>query len=208
MKKRCLLGLLGACMVFMLTGCETLGALGTKEPTIEGEWEATWDLTDLMLESMGEEMADYADCFEDIKIEVTFEFSEDEVEIVIDEDSVKDMAENIESSCIKMFDALMEDMAAEAQMSVDDIFALLGTTREAYLETFLGEVDFDSLVSEITEELETEAEYKYDEDDENVILVTYDDGEEEEWEIELEEDELTIVIELEEMEIEFECERK
>ena len=209
MKKRCLLGLLGICLVMILTGCEALGALGAKEPTLEGEWVAEWDLSDQIVEEMGSEMAVYAEYFDDIVLVVNFEFTDDEVEMSIDEDSVDDMIEKITEGMIKLFDAFMEDMANEAGMSVDDIYTLMGYTRDQYLELFMEEIDLDTIIDGMTEDLDASGKYEYDEDDENIIIVTYEDeDEEEEWKVELDGDELTITIETDEMDIEFECERK
>ena len=205
MKKYGLLGLLLACIIFVVTGCEAMPF--EKEPTVEGKWEAELDLKKPMVEAMGEEMAEYADCFKDIVVKVDFEFKEDEVEVVFDEDSIEDLVEAIEESCIRLFDELMEDSVAEAGMTLEQFYALLGMTREEYLELFLAEIKLDTLAESMTDELEATYEYELDEE-EGVIFATDKDGNKEEWKYELDEDELTLEIESEGITMEFECERK
>ena len=207
MKKRCLLGLLGICLVMMLTGCEALGALGAKEPTLEGKWEAELDLKDSLIEAMGEEMMEYADCFKDIVVKVNFEFTEDEVEVEFDEDSVEDLVEAIRESCIRLFDKAIEDSLVDTGMTLDEFYALLGMTREEYLDMCLEQLELDVITEDLTDDLEETFEYEVDEE-EGIIKATDEDGNEEEWEYELDEDELTLIIESEDVEMEFECERK
>ena len=212
MKKRNLLLMLGLCLVMSLTACNSESSSkdddddkDKQEETLEGKWEAEWDMTDMLIEEMGSEMEDYADCFKDISLVFCFEFTEDEVTLSIDEDSIDDFGENLEDSMVRLFEAALEDMAKEADMDVDDFCDAMGYTKDQYLDMFLESMDLDAMVDELVGEVEEEtAEYEVDDD---VIVVTYEDDEEEEWEFELDGDELTLVVDVNGEEIEFECER-
>jgi hypothetical protein len=157
----------------------------------------------MMQESMGAEADTYGDVFEDLSLTFCFEFTKDEVTISVDEASIDDFKDAMEDIMVKIFDISMEEMAKSAGMTVDEVYSSIGYTREEYLETFLDEMDFDSLAEELV--VEETSKYKAGK---NVITVTNEDGDTEEWAYTLDGDSLTLTVDMDGEEAVFNCKRQ
>lgn len=202
MKKRGFIGVLVACMIFALTGCDMFAA-----PTVEGEWEAELEMKDMLVQTMDEETKKYAEYFEDLVLDVTFEFDEDEVEVRFEEDSVDEFIEDFEEALKKMCKAVLEDSAASMGMNLETFLAMAGMTMDNYIDLFMKQINMDEVTDNIKDELEEKYDYELDEE-EGIIKATDKDGNVEEWEYELEKDKLNITVKQEGITMEFECERK
>lgn len=216
MKKRNLLLMFGLCAMLAFTACGTNTGSDDDDDRVEeeeeeeeeglvGEWKATWDLSELMEESIaGSGMEEYVD-LSGLSIDVIVEFTDDEeVTLKVDEDSAKQFVEDMETVMINMIDAMMEDMASQYGVTVDELYEAMGYTREVLIEEMLTEMDAESLLDDLND-AEGSGTYEFDDD---VITVTSDDDVEEEWEYELDGDELTLTIEFQDEELELEFERQ
>jgi len=202
MKKRSLLTVAALTLVsvFGLTGC------GKNE--LVGEWKGTWNCEKYMLEAIAEEDEELAEQldFSGLKIGFNFEFEEETLSMSVDEDVLDEFVEKMESEMIAYAEAMLEEAAAESDMSADQMLSLIGYTHDQYIDEVVESMDLESMADELVTDLEeNDAEYEVDED---VIKVTYDDGSEK-WKFELEGDEMTIKVSDEEIgEIKIDCERQ
>lgn len=197
MKKRSLVLLLVLAMIMSLTACA-----GKSGKSLVGTWKADFNMADVIEESMGTEAEMYGDVFNNLSMVFCFEFTKDEVTVSVDEDSMDDFKQEMENVMVKIFDITMEEMAKSAEMSVDDVYAAIGYTREEYLDTFLAEMDIDSL----TEELAFEETGKYKKEN-DVIVVTTEDSEEK-WAYKFDGDTLVLTFDMEGEEVTFNCKRQ
>ena len=202
MKKRGFIGVLVGCMLLALTGCDMFAA-----PTVKGEWEAELEMKDMIVQTMDEETKKYAEYFDGLELDVTFEFDEDEVEVRFEEDSVDEFIEDFEEALKKMCKAVLEDSAASMGMNLETFLAMAGMTMDNYIDLFMKQINMDEVTDNIKDELEEKYDYELDEE-EGIIKATDKDGNVEEWEYELEKDKLNITVKQEGITMEFECERK
>ena len=198
MKKRSLVLVLVLAMLMSLCACA-----GKESKSIVGTWKANFDFSEMMQESMGAEADTYGDIFKDLSLVFCFEFTKDEVTISVDEASIEAFKDEMEDIMVKIFDISMEEMAKSADMTVDEVYASIGYTREEYLETFLAEMDIDSLAEELV--VEETSKYKAGKD---VITVTNEDGDTEEWAYTLDGDSLTLTVDMDGEEAVFNCKRQ
>lgn len=174
---------------------------------IMGTWVVSWDLTDMLIEELGTEMAAYQYCFEDIALVMTLEFTETQMTLSLNEEGTEELRDNLTVSMIRLFDAYLADLAAAEGMTVEEVYAALGYTREQYQELFLEEVDVDSIINELVVSFpEQTAEYTLEEEY-IIVNATKNVGGEEKWEYELDGDEMFIFVETNGMDVEFQCER-
>lgn len=198
MKKRSLVLVLVLAMLMSLCACA-----GKESKSVVGTWKANYDFSEMMQESMGAEADTYGDVFEDLSLTFCFEFTKEEVTISVDEASIDDFKDAMEDIMVKIFDISMEEMAKSAGMTVDEVYSSIGYTREEYLETFLDEMDIDSLAEELV--VEETSKYKAGKD---VITVTNEDGDIEEWAYTLDGDSLTLTVDMDGEEAVFNCKRQ
>ena len=198
MKKRSLVLVLVLAMLMSLCACA-----GKESKSVVGTWKANYDFSEMMQESMGAEADTYGDVFEDLSLAFCFEFTKDEVTISVDEASIDDFKDAMEDIMVKIFDISMEEMAKSAGMTVDEVYSSIGYTREEYLETFLDEMDIDSLAEELV--VEETSKYKAGKD---VITVTNEDGDTEEWAYTLDGDSLTLTVDMDGEEAVLNCKRQ
>lgn len=171
MKKRNLLLALMMAFVMLCTAC------GTEEKTnpFVGKWNGTVDYTDYFVQSMVAENAslkEYAK-FENLTLNYVFEFTEDTVSLSLDEASTKQFITNVETGVANMVDAMAADLAAENDVTAEDIYAGMAVTRDAYVQSVIDSMKIDAMLSTMSEALKLSGSYEYDEE---TITVSYKDN--------------------------------
>lgn len=188
MKKRNLILALVMAVTMLFTAC------GSEEPNpFVGKWTGTIDLTDYIVEEMvaeDESMKEFAK-FENLNFTLVFEFTEEEISLHVDEASAQQFVANVETGVTNMMDAMVADMAAEYSMTAEDIYAGMGVTREAFIQSTIDSMHLDSLVSGMAESLELKGTYDYDKEK---IVVYYEDDTYEEMKYTKGAEDLTITV--------------
>lgn len=168
MKKRNWFLALVMAITMLFTAC------GSENPFV-GKWTGTLDLTDYIIEQMvaeDESIKEFAK-FENLNFTLVFEFTEDEVSLHMDEASTQQFVANVEAGVTNMLDTMVANMAAEYSMTTEDIYAGMGVTREAFVQSTIETMQLDALVSGMAESLELKG--TYDSDDEKIV-VYYEDN--------------------------------
>ncbi len=189
MKKRNLLVALVMAMVMLFTGC---GSSVTPDKFV-GKWTGTLDFSkhfENLMVAQNEKLKDYAQ-FEGLTFTIVFEFTKDTVSLSLDEASTQQFAKNAEAGIVNMIDAMAKAEAASIDVTVDDIFAGMGTTRDAYVQAVMSSMQFDAMISELAKALELSGNYYIDED---VLVVTYEDDTYEKMKYNFGKEDLTITI--------------
>lgn len=189
MKKRNLLVALVMALVMLVAGC---GSSVTPDK-FAGKWVGTLDYTEHFenyLISQNEKLKDYAN-FENLTFTIVFEFTEDTVSLSLDEASAQQFVKNAEAGIVSMIDAMAAAEAAAIDVTAEDVFAGMGTTRDAYIQTAIDSMQFDVMVSEMTSALELSGEYLIGED---ALIVTYADDTYETMKFNFGKEDLTITI--------------
>ena len=171
MKKRNLLVALVMAMVMLFAGCSS----GVTPDKFVGKWTGTLDFTDHFegyMVAQNDKLKDYAN-FENLTFTINFEFTKDTVSLSLDEASTEQFVKNAEAGIVNMIDAMAAAEAASIDVAVEDVFAGMGTTRDAYIQSAIASMQFDTMVSEMAAALELTGSYVIDED---ALIVTYEDG--------------------------------
>jgi len=171
MKKHNLLVALVMTMVMLFTGC---GSSVTEDDFV-GKWTGTLDYSEhfeKMMISQNADLEKYAK-FEGLTLTFVFEFTKDEVSLKLDETSSQQFVANAEKGIVAMIDAMAADEAAAIDVTADDIFAGMNTTRDAYVQSVMASMQFDAMISEMAKALELNGKFYVDGD---VLVVTYEDG--------------------------------
>lgn len=189
MKKRNLLVALVMAMIMLFTGC---GSSVTPDNFV-GKWTGTIDFSEHfenLMVAQNENLKDYAN-FENLTFTIIFEFTKDTVSLSLDEASTQQFITNAETGIVSMIDAMAKDEAASIDVTVEDIFAGMGTTRDDYIQTVMSSMQFDAMISEMAKALELSGSYQIDGD---VLIVTYEDGTYEKMKYNFGKEDLTITI--------------
>ena len=171
MKKRNLLVALVMAVVMLFAGCSS----GVTADKFVGKWTGTLDFSkhfENLMVAENENLKEYAK-FENLTFTLVFEFTEDTVSLHLDETSKDQFITNAEAGIANMIDAMAADEAASIDVTVDDIFAGMGTTRDAYLQSVMSSMQFDAMISEMANALELTGNYMIDGEN---LVVTYEDG--------------------------------
>ncbi len=164
----------------LLTGCEHDADDGNakEENIFPGVWAATYDLRELLF-VMDDSLAENKDCFpKEMNIIYILEFDETEVKMYLDEGCMDQFVETYKESLSLIADKALESIASEEGVTVDTLLNNLEYTHEQYIDAFLSELDFDSLINSISESLEIDLAGKYEYDDDTITFI-YDNGDEE-----------------------------
>lgn len=188
MKKRNLLLALVMSLVMLFTACG-----GEKANSFVGKWVGTLDLTDYIVQEMVAEdatMEQYAK-FENLTFTFVFEFAENEVSLHLDEASTQQFIANAEAGVTSMVDAMVADLAADNNVTAEDIYAGMNVTRESFIQSSIDSMDIDAIVSAMAESLVLSGSY---ETDDETITVIYEDNTYEEMKYTLDGDKLAITV--------------
>lgn len=179
-------------MAFVLFGC---GSSGDKEGFL-GTWESTVDVAELMNEEIQKGIDQYnADMIEFLNIdkcEITFLFTfndDDTFSISADEDSIQNSIETLKTDFKGKATAYLESVIEKTgyDMSIDDIFALSGTT----LDDLINESISDDITDSMIEEMELSG--KWEIKDGQLYLTDNEFGEDDCFNYELTSDRITLL---------------
>lgn len=174
MKKRNLFVALMMAIVMIISGC----GVGTENKFI-GTWTGTLDMTDYIVQSIvaqDENLEKYAE-FEDLSFTLVFEFTEENISLHLEEASTTKYIENITVGVERMIDAMVAELATTNDMTEEDIYAGMGVTRDAYIQSVVDSMKLETAVSEMAEALALKGTYKYD--GEKIVVIYEDDTYEE-----------------------------
>lgn len=171
MKKHNLALVLLMAVVMLFTGC-------AKEEEVNpflGKWTGTLDMTQQVVEAMVAEDADLEKYvkFENLTFTFVFEFAEDEMKMKIEEASKQQFNSNMETGVANMVDAMVADVASENGITIEEVYAGMGVTRDEYVQYTIENMDLDVWVNEMSEALELSGSYEYDEEN---IVILYEDN--------------------------------
>ena len=189
MKKRNLFIALIMAMVFLFTACGT----GNAGDSLVGKWTGTVDLTDQIVQNMVAENASiekYAK-FENLQFAFIFEFTQDELSMHLDENSTKQFLTNVQTGVANTVDAMVAGVAAENEVTEEDVYAGMGVTRDAYIQSVVEAMQLETMVKSIAESLMLSGKYEADGE---TILVLYEDNTYEEMKYKLGIEDLTITV--------------
>ena len=193
MKKGKLLVALVMMMAMLITGCGKEEKIETNNNSLLGKWSGTLDYTETFTNLMTAENAEIEKFlkFDNLTFSFVFEFSEEELAMHVDKASAAKFVSNAEVGIANMIDAMVAEEAAKNNITADDIFTGMETTRDAYIADTLKSMNLEVMVNTLAEALELQGAY---EADENTIVVVYDDKTYESMEYTLNGEELIICI--------------
>lgn len=201
MKKRNLLLSLLMSFVLLFTAC------GSTPSPFEGTWKGTWNLADIMMQSIqGSGMEDYTD-FSDLELVIDLTFEKDDVSISVSEDSVTAFADTLESTIIEASDSFIEATALESGCTVDDLYAAMNMTRDQYLAVLVEGMDLTAVKDELCRNLDISGTYEYDEET-SKFTITYENGEEEVFDYAFNGEALTLNVDIDGMNVVIDCEKQ
>ena len=160
MKKRNLFIALVMAMVFLFTAC---GA-GNAGDSLVGKWTGTVDLTDQIVQNMVTANAaiEKYSKFENLQFTFIFEFTQDELSMHLDENSTKQFLTNVQTGVANTVDAMVAGVAAENEVTVEDVYAGMGVTRDAYIQSVVEAMQLETMVKSIAESLMLSGKYEAD----------------------------------------------
>ena len=189
MKKRNLLVVLVLSVLMLFAGC-------AKEEEVNpflGTWNGTLDYTQSFTDMMVAENADIEKLvkFENLTFTFAFTFTEEKISMHVDEASKLSFVQNVEAGIASMIDAMAEDEATKNGITVEEVYAGMGVTRDAYVQATIENMQINAMVDAMASALELNGAYEYDD---SQIVILYDDNTYEEMKYVLGIEDLTITI--------------
>lgn len=164
MKKIVSLALVLMMVVAMFAGCaasetpETT-AKKTDQELLVGTWKGEMDMIEAIMEEAGEALAGLE--LDEFKVTAVFTFNEDGTYTMsLDEASVEAAFDGMIDSLEGIMKEMMEGMAQEAGMSLDDLLAVSGMTMEDLMAVVKETLEEEDLVGEMVKEAKTDGKYK------------------------------------------------
>lgn len=181
-------------LVALIMSCAMLlSACGGDAGKLVGKWNATLDLTDYIVQEMVAQdpsLEAYAK-FENLSFAFQFEFTKDVVTLTVDEASAQQFITNAEAGIVKMIDAMVADMAEEANVTAEDVYAGMKVTRDVFIEATMNSLRLEDMVKELVEGLTLSGTYIAEGD---TITVIYEDNTYEEMKFAFGKEDLTITV--------------
>lgn len=139
----------------LLTGCGV-----TDNEKAVGKWEGVWDLSTALNSMLTENMEDDENYFnfDDFKLKVVFDFTEDgTLKVAITEDSIKaafeSLKEDLKEGLRKMYQKLIDDN--KYNMTVDELLAQTNLSLDQLVEQAFSQASLES----VYEGIESESDY-------------------------------------------------
>lgn len=129
--------------------------------------------------------------FENLSFTFLFEFTEDAVSMKVDEASTQQFIANAETGIANMIDAMVADMAATSGKTVEDVYAGMNVTREAFIDTVIQSAQLEAMVQGLVETFTLNGSYVAEED---TLTVIYEDNTYEEMKYAVGIEDLTITV--------------
>lgn len=208
MKKRSVLLSILLVLTVMFTAC------GSGNPFV-GTWRGTLDVTKQFedgIKTNYPELADYVE-FEDLVFVLEIQFSEDNIKMTVDNDSIKDFSTKFEAGMEKMGKEALLAYLASVDMTLEETVAESGMTEDEYLEHIYRKMNIhemsESMNSVTTKSLaelsSVRGSYTFNDDD---IKLRYDDASFETIGYEFEGDSLILTIRGDGYSLRVECEQQ
>lgn len=170
-------------------------ACGQSNPFV-GTWRGTCDFTDFILEviSEGDEsIEEYID-FEKLELVLIYEFTEDEVSMHVDEESINTFVENVETGIAEAMEVKFIGDLETQGIDYEEYIEEMGMDRDEFLDSMLEDMNITAWtesIYQLAEVLELHGTYIYDDD---VLMILYEDGTYEEMTYVFNDEMLTITI--------------
>lgn len=158
MKKIVSLALVLVMVVAMFAGC---AASATDQEKLVGTWKGELDMTEAIMEQASEALEGLE--LDSFKVTVVFTFKQDGTYTMnLDKASVEAAFENMVGSLEGFMTEMMEGMAQEAGMSLEDLLAMSGMTMDDMMAMVTESLEEQDLVGELIEDSKSEGKYKAD----------------------------------------------
>ncbi len=159
-----ILALVMLCSV-VLTGCsleDILGKfLGSDQDKFIGQWSLELDMTDMLTDLMGTEMAEMSDyfTFENVVLILNWEFKKDGTySMSVDEDSLQDLIDNLTDSILGGLEGYLEEYLKSMglNMTMEEFLAYSGIT----VEDLIQEMNLEGSLKEAMGDLSVSGRFK------------------------------------------------
>ena len=182
-KKLALLLALVMVLVLVFVGCDkgkdnkdddAGETAASTEELVVGEWSAMVDMTDYIVENMGDmdDMTDYVD-FKDLEFELIFELKDDKTYVAtIDEDSLDDTMDKLLDQMVEGMAEYYDDLLEEEGMTFEDLLEEEGMTIDDFEEALREELDAEDFFDSI--DIVEDGTYTVDGD--TIVLTTDSDS--------------------------------
>lgn len=161
MKRIASLALVLVMIVALFAGCASSGSESklTDQEKLVGTWKGDMDLTEAMMEELGEGVEGFE--LDEFKVTVVFDFTaEGTYTMELDEESVEKAFEGLIKGMEGFMKTMMEAQAQELGMSLEDLLAASGMTMEDMMSMITEELEGQDLVGELVKEAKTEGKFK------------------------------------------------
>ncbi len=166
------------------------------EDVIEGEWvwnievEDIFDIAKKSQPSAAESLAVFEEIdLSDVEFKVSYIFDDGKATIRIDEDDVKDMAQDLYDAIVKDGEKFLEYVAEAANTDLDTLIAQSGMTMDELLQNVMSSLNVEDLAESMVDSMgkvdTVELNYTIEDD-----TIEFPDGET--WEVKVDDDKLTI----------------
>jgi len=180
-------------VVFILIFAMLLVACGGNTLSLTGTWKGTFDFSETIEEQMkndNPELFKYIN-FDSLEFTYVFEFTEKNVKLSVDKESVNQFLANMKKGIADMVDTKMADVSIVSGQSAEELYAGLGSTREAYIQSVIDGMALETTVQAMAEGITTSGTYEYDDEQ---ITIYYNDNTYEEMEYSYSNETLKITI--------------
>ena len=147
MKKRNVLLSILLAMVMLITAC------GANKQTLDGSWTGTLDVTKQFEDGIiaaYPDLKDYVD-FEELVFVLDIVFEEDQMSMVVQQESIDAFNANFAKSMEKMAEGYWTAELAKYDMTLEEDISESGMTEEAYLESIYKETGIDKMIASMNE---------------------------------------------------------
>lgn len=158
-------------MLMAMTGCD-----GDKKKLL-GKWQATVDVTEELNEVLDDGMMEIELETTALVWEITFD-EDGTYEMSVPKSSIEAMTANMKKALVPAMTTLYEELAAEFEMTVDEMLEMDGATIEEMVDELLDEVLDDAMIEEITAPYCAEGQYRVIGDGENRLHMSDDKDDE------------------------------
>lgn len=156
MKRIASLALVLVMIVALFAGC---AASATDQEKLVGTWKGEMDMTEALKGELGDELEGFE--MSDFKVTVVFNFTEEGTYTMsLDEASVQQAMDGLIAGMEGFMKNMMEEMAKEAGMSLEDLLAASGMSMEDMMKMVKEQLEDQDLVGEMVEDAKAEGKYQ------------------------------------------------
>ena len=157
MKRIASLALVLVMIVALFAGCAASKV--SDQEKLVGTWKGEMDMTEALKGEIGDELEGFE--MSDFKVTVVFNFTEEGTYTMsLDEASVQQAMDGLIAGMEGFMKNMMEEMAKEAGMTLEDLLAASGMSMEDMMEMIKEELEGQDLVGEMVEDAKAEGKYQ------------------------------------------------